>query len=250
GLRPARTGRSRPHDTTRHRRAAPRRRHRLPPARRQTRPHARGLVLVHGLRRPDLRVTRLPSNARRRRAPMIDKLSVRIHRDGLCLPSCWGNWIRKLRCIWGMGRSFPVMAWFLRRCRVGRRCKRISARRVSRTRMAPAASCISTRCGRRSKRWASAAGVNRRSVQALLGHSDPSLTARAYTDVAGLELHSEISKLPALGKDAQKCASIAAPSRFRALSGELIALVQVVVRYEKTAPFESGKMVDATGLEP
>ena len=31
------------------------------------------------------------------------------------------------------------------------------------------------------------AGVNQRSAQALLGHSDPSLTAGPYTDVASLE---------------------------------------------------------------
>jgi integrase len=39
-------------------------------------------------------------------------------------------------------------------------------------------------------------GINQRAAQEVLGHSDPSLTARAYTDVAALALHSEIAKLP------------------------------------------------------
>jgi hypothetical protein len=30
----------------------------------------------------------------------------------------------------------------------------------------------------------------------VLGHSDPSLTANVYTDVAGLALHDEVAKLP------------------------------------------------------
>lgn len=39
-------------------------------------------------------------------------------------------------------------------------------------------------------------GINQRSAQAILGHSDPSLTANVYTDVAALPLHEEIAKLP------------------------------------------------------
>jgi hypothetical protein len=38
-------------------------------------------------------------------------------------------------------------------------------------------------------------GVNQRATQEILGHSDANLTAQAYTDVAGLELHREIAKL-------------------------------------------------------
>ena len=43
------------------------------------------------------------------------------------------------------------------------------------------------------------AGIALRSAQAILGHSTPDLTANAYTDVAALELHREIEKLPWLG---------------------------------------------------
>jgi integrase len=42
-------------------------------------------------------------------------------------------------------------------------------------------------------------GINQRAAQEVLGHSDPSLTSKAYTDVAALGLHSEIAKLPWIG---------------------------------------------------
>ncbi len=42
-------------------------------------------------------------------------------------------------------------------------------------------------------------GINQRSAQAILGHSDPSLTANVYTDVPALALHDEIAKLPWIG---------------------------------------------------
>ncbi len=44
--------------------------------------------------------------------------------------------------------------------------------------------------------WGAASGVGQRSAQELLGHSDPSLTANVYTDVAALALHDEVAKLP------------------------------------------------------
>jgi integrase len=39
-------------------------------------------------------------------------------------------------------------------------------------------------------------GVNQRAAQEILGHSDANLTAQSYTDVASLQLHDEIAKLP------------------------------------------------------
>jgi len=39
-------------------------------------------------------------------------------------------------------------------------------------------------------------GVNQRSAQEILGHSDANMTAQVYTDVAGLALHDEIAKFP------------------------------------------------------
>ena len=38
--------------------------------------------------------------------------------------------------------------------------------------------------------------INQRAAQEILGHSDANLTAKAYTDVASLQLHREIAKLP------------------------------------------------------
>jgi len=89
--------------------------------------------------------------------------------------------------------------------------------------------------------WGAVAGIGQRSAQEMLGHSDPSLTAGVYTDVAALQLHSEVAKLPWVGAqsgvaiDAQKCARIAAPSRFRGLLTELIELAKdVLPEGEKT----------------
>jgi len=42
-------------------------------------------------------------------------------------------------------------------------------------------------------------GINQRSAQAVLGHSDANLTANVYTDVPALALHEEIAKLPWFG---------------------------------------------------
>jgi hypothetical protein len=39
-------------------------------------------------------------------------------------------------------------------------------------------------------------GINQRSAQEFLGHSDANLTARAYTDVPAIGLHAEMAKLP------------------------------------------------------
>jgi len=76
------------------------------------------------------------------------------------------------------------------------------------------------------------AGVNQRSAQALLGHSDPSLTAGAYTDVASLELHGEISKLPWFGvvNRVQTSLGTAKSRNLRDVLSELINLAQVAVK--------------------
>lgn len=39
-------------------------------------------------------------------------------------------------------------------------------------------------------------GINQRVAQEVLGHSDANLTAKVYTDVPALALHTEIAKLP------------------------------------------------------
>lgn len=77
------------------------------------------------------------------------------------------------------------------------------------------------------------AGVNQRSAQALLAHSDPRLTANVYTDVAALELHDEVAKLPWFGAsvapDAQSPAKDVHKRTFRDVLEELIQMAQVVV---------------------
>ncbi|HEY9247840.1 MAG TPA: site-specific integrase [Rariglobus sp.] len=61
-------------------------------------------------------------------------------------------------------------------------------------------------------------GIGQRSAQELLGHSDPRLTADVYTDVAGLELHAEIQKLPWPGEEFNPVADATA---IHSLSGDL-----------------------------
>jgi integrase len=97
-------------------------------------------------------------------------------------------------------------------------------------------------------------GINQRSAQELLGHSDPRLTANVYTDVPALGLHAEVSKLPWLGDNAPSDAQtdVRAPVRARLLEifSKLEKLVQdadVPLPSEAAAP---AKMVEVAGVEP
>lgn len=81
-------------------------------------------------------------------------------------------------------------------------------------------------------------GVNQRAAQALLAHTDPRLTANVYTDVAALELHSEVAKLPWFGgsatpdgvfNDVAGGAQNAQEWGFRDVLEELIRMAQLVV---------------------
>lgn len=47
--------------------------------------------------------------------------------------------------------------------------------------------------------WGARSGVGQRSAQAILGHTDPALTANVYTDEQALLLASEVAKLPWIG---------------------------------------------------
>lgn len=51
-------------------------------------------------------------------------------------------------------------------------------------------------------------GINQRVAQEVLGHSDANLTAKVYTDVPALALHTELAKLPWI--DATPAAKVAA----------------------------------------
>jgi hypothetical protein len=107
-------------------------------------------------------------------------------------------------------------------------------------------------------------GINQRAAQEVLGHSDPSLTARAYTDVAALALHSEIAKLPWISaanqhsqRHAQKSGNQGHSATLRVIEGTSDKIPQVTVD-RVLSPFltlsgTSGhrrEMVVGTGFEP
>lgn len=90
------------------------------------------------------------------------------------------------------------------------------------------------------------AGINQRSAQEMLGHSDPSLTAGVYTDVASLELHTEVSKLPWFGADVVIAAqnSLGEPKsrKLKEVLSELINLAQVAVESSEAEAETAGNI--------
>jgi hypothetical protein len=74
------------------------------------------------------------------------------------------------------------------------------------------------------------------SLQMGLGHSDPSLTAGVYTDVAALELHGEVGKLPWFGQksgdavDSQIDPKTPQKRDFRAVLSELIQMAEAAIK--------------------
>jgi integrase len=93
-------------------------------------------------------------------------------------------------------------------------------------------------------------GVNQRSAQELLGHSDANLTAKVYTDVPALALHTEMAKLPWLGGHAQIHAQKGSKTaHFRQILTQLVILANSAIAEVKEV-FSTSEMVDLTGLEP
>lgn len=91
------------------------------------------------------------------------------------------------------------------------------------------------------------AGINQRSAQALLGHSDPALTANAYTDVAALELHAEVAKLTWLTSETHsqlRAQNVSAVVRKRSIEEIVAELVEVA-----KSPFPSGDTNDSAFVE-
>ena len=107
--------------------------------------------------------------------------------------------------------------------------------------------------------WGAVAGVAQRSAQEMLGQSDPSLTAGVYTDVASLQLHTEVAKLPWVGAgvppvdvvpDAQKPIETAIFSRFRGLLSELVELAKGVAPEGVDSGFGLSSLAARHGFEP
>lgn len=91
-------------------------------------------------------------------------------------------------------------------------------------------------------------GVNQRSAQEILGHSDANMTAKVYTDVPALALHGEIAKLPWLG-DAHMNAQefrFSVRERFK----QVICAITELAEVAQKEGLAEKKLVDATGLEP
>ena len=94
-------------------------------------------------------------------------------------------------------------------------------------------------------------GLSQRVAQELLGHSDANLTAKAYTDVPSLEMHSEVAKMPSF-----LCAFVR-NAQVHAQKNSKTAEIEVVIEQLKDALSWVNKarasvsvMVDSTGLEP
>jgi hypothetical protein len=75
-------------------------------------------------------------------------------------------------------------------------------------------------------------GINQRAAQEILGHSDANLTARAYTDVASLQLHREIAKLPWISP-----AGIVAQhgAQDSGVSGQVVSLTDILRQLQELA---------------
>jgi integrase len=103
-------------------------------------------------------------------------------------------------------------------------------------------------------------GVNQRAAQELLGHSDPKLTANAYTDVPALGLHDEVAKLPWLGSekpaqsgvaiDAQNAAKTPVSGDVCVVLNQLIHAAQAIAGQQKAGPFGPPQVVEVAGVEP
>jgi integrase len=86
-------------------------------------------------------------------------------------------------------------------------------------------------------------GINQRSAQELLGHSDANLTAKVYTDVPALALHAEIAKLPWFGDDAQ------VHSQKRTKTGDFEGFLGRVVEMLSAVVSEGKQALEATGTD-
>ena len=90
-------------------------------------------------------------------------------------------------------------------------------------------------------------GMNQRAAQEILGHSDANLTAKAYTDVASLQLHQEIAKLPWISP-----AGIVAQhgAQNSGVSGQVVSLTDILRQLQKLAQATGTDGVRRTSASP
>jgi Phage integrase family len=111
--------------------------------------------------------------------------------------------------------------------------------------------------------WGADHGVNQRAAQDVLGHSDANLTAKVYTDRAGLGMRAEMAKLPwvlAAGsanaqRDAQKggiqdlpCHSTTSSHNWSPRCGPLVASSLVILCHFVTSQGILGNWVQGLDL--
>lgn len=89
-------------------------------------------------------------------------------------------------------------------------------------------------------------GVNQRSAQEVLGHSDANLTAKVYTDVPSLALHDEVAKLPWFSAE-KKAPVSSAPidAQISGVSGQIVSFRDIVRQLD-----EFLKATGTEGLRP
>jgi len=75
-------------------------------------------------------------------------------------------------------------------------------------------------------------GINQGVAQEVLGHSDANLTAKNYTDVPALALHSELAKLPWIGDG--KCGALMGAQN-PGVSGPAVSLADVLLQLQALA---------------
>ncbi|SDR82023.1 Integrase [Opitutus sp. GAS368] len=112
--------------------------------------------------------------------------------------------------------------------------------------------------------WGADHGVNQRAAQDVLGHSDANLTAKVYTDRAGLGMKAEMAKLPwvtAAGTnaqpDAQKCGKPSHPVSLNDIVAQLVAAVRAAGSEQlshlmslRDISGHTGKLGAGAGFEP
>ena len=98
------------------------------------------------------------------------------------------------------------------------------------------------------------AGVSQRVAQDVLGHSDPVLTANAYTDMPAVGMHAELRKIPWIEEhaqlDAQKTGKTGSFSRFQGLLAELMKLTKSLSALGITDAEAANVMAAQAGIEP